>query len=147
MGVPGVILAVRALNSCLLLVLELSEKRDLYLAKVHTLHSFASKSWSNRWTRTRLTRANYQLHNLVSWNRFACHRSSAIGVKDAWTIFCSQIEEVGAERKRKILIGRSETGRGAKKFIYMLPESLKQTTAPSTVEISSMNWLKQQLVI
>jgi hypothetical protein len=87
MGIPGVMWAVRALNSCviyqlLLFALQLKIRWELewsewswgdtYLAEIHTLHTFTSQCRADRRTGTRLSSAHNQLDDLICCG--ACFR-------------------------------------------------------------------------
>ena len=64
-GTPGVICAVRALNSCPRLV-ETRQNADLqYFAEIHAFDSFTSQSWSNGGAGTGLGSSHDQLYNKI----------------------------------------------------------------------------------
>ena len=91
MGIPGVMWAVRALNSyaiyqLLLFALQLKiwwelewlerSRVDKYLAEIHTLHTFTSQCRTNRRTGTRLPSTHNQLDDLICCG--ACFRHSLL---------------------------------------------------------------------
>jgi hypothetical protein len=79
-GTPGVIWAVRALNSCKswsTLAYCTSDAECRYLAEVHALDSFAAQGRANWRTRTCLARSYDQLDDLISCRHFSRHLESS----------------------------------------------------------------------
>lgn len=78
-GVPTLMCAVRALNSCSRRVIHTSpnsqqlSQQPAYLAKVHRLHTFTSQRWANWRAGTGLPGAHDELHHDVLWDSFGGH--------------------------------------------------------------------------
>ena len=135
MGIPGVMWAVRALNSyaiyqLLLFALQLKiwwelewlerSRVDKYLAEIHTLHTFTSQCRTNRRTGTRLPSTHNQLDDLICCG--ACFRHSLL--------LCCAIELVPEAR------GRNSP---SKKFRRQIPVAQESVTCKGFIKLKLSN--------
>jgi len=74
-GVPAIMWAVRALNSCIPGLAHRTEagRERADLAEVQRLHSLGAKSRTDRRRGTGLSRTDDELDDLVPLDRFLCH--------------------------------------------------------------------------